>query len=164
MASIERLLPKAGLSNQLLLRETSRFSSTQIGSLHRDRKDEFLLAHLACYVLLQKDCKDVQAALLAATGMAFPRRIIGDHWRDVIAALHFGVATQEARQLLLRGPIQASLAKGDAASLSELASTHPDGFWTVLEDSVPAGGEDWGSPFACRPIEGSRCPSSQPGI
>ena len=49
----------------------------------------------------------------------------------------------EARQLLLRGPIEGALAHGDGTTLSELASAHPTGFRIVLEDCVPAGEQAW---------------------
>ena len=115
----------------------------QIGSLHRVRQDEFPLSYLACYVLLQREGQDVLDELLSEAESELPSRIIGSHWKDVIAALHFGVDTQEARQLLLRRPIEAALANGDGTRLSELAVAHPAGFWSVLEDCVPAGTKDW---------------------
>ena len=115
----------------------------QIGSLHRTWQDEFALSHLACYVLLQKGGENIRDALLSKDDSGFPRRIIGDQWREIVAALHFGVPSQEASQLLLRGPIQLALSSGDGTTLSELASAHPSGFWTVLEDTVPAGSQDW---------------------
>ena len=115
----------------------------QIGSLHRTWQDEFPLSHLACYVLLQKGGESIRDALLAKDDWDFPRRIMGDQWREIVAALHFGVPSQEASQLLLRSPIEVALADGDGATLSELASAHPSGFWTVLEDTVPAGSQDW---------------------
>ena len=115
----------------------------QIGTLHRARQDEFPLSHLACYVLLQKDGKNLHDALLAEADLETPSRIIGKQWREIIAALHFGVDTLEARQLLLRRPIEVALADGDGTTLSKLALAHSSGFWTVLEDSVPAGAQGW---------------------
>ena len=115
----------------------------QIGALHRERQDEFPLSSLACYALLQRGDKDVREVLLSEEDSELPSRIIGEHWREVIAALHFGVPTLEANQLLLRGPIETALANGDANSFSDLASIHTDAFWAVLEDSVPAGTRGW---------------------
>ena len=115
----------------------------QIGTLHRTWQDEFPLSHLACYVLIQKDPVDVLSALLSETDLELPKRIIGNNWRDIIAALHFGVETQEARQLLLRRPIEVALANGDGANLVQIAVAHPSGFWSVFEDFVPAGAKDW---------------------
>ena len=117
----------------------------QIGALHREWQDEFQLSHLACYVLFQRDCKDVRKALLSDDDFGFLSRNIGQEWRGIIAALHFGVSIGEARQLLLRGPIQAALADGDGKALSNLESVHRAGFWAVLEDTVPAGANDWSS-------------------
>ena len=115
----------------------------QIGVLHREWQDEFPLSYLACYVLFQKDCKNVREALLANKDFELLSRNIGQEWRGIIAALHFGVSIEEARQLLLRGPIQGALANGDGKTLSNLESTHDAGFWSVLEDTVPTGADDW---------------------
>ena len=115
----------------------------QIGTLHRARQHEFPLSHLACYVLLQRDGLNVLDALLAETNLEVPRRIIGNQWREIIAALHFGVPVKEGRQILLRAPIEGALTNGNGADLSKLALAHPEGFWTVLEDCVPAGAQNW---------------------
>ena len=117
----------------------------QIGALHREWQDEFPLFHLACYVLFQGDGKDVRKALLSNDDSELLSRSIGQEWRGVIAALHFSVPVEEARQLLLRGPIQAALVGGDGKALSNLESVHRAGFWAVLEDTVPAGANDWSS-------------------
>ena len=117
----------------------------QIGALHREWQDEFPLSHLACYVLFQGDGKDVRKVLLSNDDFELLSQSIGQEWRGVIAALHFGVPVEEARQLLLRGPIQAALANGDGKALSELELAHREGFWSVLEDTVPAGADDWKS-------------------
>ena len=117
----------------------------QIGALHREWQDEFPLSHLACYVLFQGDGKDVRKALLSNDDSELLSRSIGQEWRGVIAALHFSVPVEEAHQLLLRGPIQAALVGGDGKALSNLESVHRAGFWAVLEDTVPAGANDWSS-------------------
>ena len=117
----------------------------QVGALHREWQDEFPLPHLACYVLFQRDCEDVRKALLSNEDFELLSRIIGQDWRGIIAALHFGTPVEEAQQLLLRFPIQTALAKGDGKTLSDLESTHGAGFWSVLEDTVPAGANDWNS-------------------
>ncbi|MDE2886530.1 MAG: P-loop NTPase fold protein [Chloroflexota bacterium] len=117
----------------------------QVGALHREWQDEFPLSHLACYVLFQRDCEDVRKALLSNEDIDLLSRIIGHDWRGIIAALHFGKPVEVARQLLLRIPIQTALAEGDGKALSELESIHGAGFWSVLEDTVPAGASDWDS-------------------
>ena len=128
---------KGGLEESAPTPRDLKIFVNQIGTLHRVWQEEFPLSHLACYVLLQRDDTNMRNALLSENDLAFPRRIIGNGWREIIAALHFGVPAQEARQLLLRDPIQVALANGDGNSLSRLAVAHPAGFWTVLEDSVP---------------------------
>lgn len=115
----------------------------QVGALHREWQDEFPLSYLACYVLFQRDCEDVRKALLSTEDIELLSRIIGHDWRGIIAALHFGKPVEVARQLLLRIPIQAALAEGDGKALSDLESIHGAGFWSVLEDTVPAGANDW---------------------
>ena len=115
----------------------------QVGALHRVWQDKFPLSHLACYALLQKDNEDVQSTLLSNQDPRSPKQIIGDEWRGTIAALHFGAPVEEARQLLLRGPIQVALANGDGRTLSDLESVHHNGFWSVLEDTVSAWVNDW---------------------
>ncbi len=136
---------KGGLETSAPTPRDLKIFINQIGSLHRERHDEFPLSHLACHVLLQRDGTNVRECLLSSDDLDFPKRIIGNQWRETIAALHYGVSTQEAQQLLLRGPIQVALGDGDGATLSSLASAHPDGFWAVLEDAVPAGAQDWAS-------------------
>ena len=117
----------------------------QIGALHREWQDQFPLSHLACYVLFQTDQKDVREALLSNSDFELLSESIGRDWRGVIAALHFGVPVEEARQLLLREPIQVALNSGDGKALAGLLSVHHTGFWSVLEDTVPAGAKDWSS-------------------
>ena len=117
--------------------------ANQIGALHRERQHDFELSHYACYVLLTKDVKDLHNDLLSKIDHNLPMRIIGDHWRDVIAAIHFGVNEDEARQLLLRGPIETALAESDGQTLADLRTAHPEGFWAVLDDCVPTGAANW---------------------
>ena len=136
---------KGGLERSAPTPRDLKIFVNQIGGLHREWQDEFPLSHLACYVLLQKDGADVRKALLSNEDWEFLSQNIGQQWRETIAALHFGVPAQEASQLLLRGPIQVALAKGDGTTLSELATAHSSGFWAVLEDSLLAGAQDWNS-------------------
>ena len=128
----------------------------QIGALHRERQPDFKLSDYACYVLFKKNVNNVHQTLLLDDDKLdddkldddkykLPKRIMGDRWREVIAAIHFGVDKNEARQLLLRGPIESALAEGDGSTLSDLASDQPEAFWAVLDDSVPGGGKDWNS-------------------
>ena len=123
--------------------------ANQIGALHRERQPDFALSDYACYVLFKKGVSDVHEALLKGDVSTsddkykLPGRIIGDHWRERIGAIHFGVTDEEARELLLRRRIESALAEGDGRILSDLAQDQPRGFWPVLEDSVPGGAGDW---------------------
>ena len=134
---------KGGLESSAPTPRDLKIFVNQIGSLHRQRQHEFSLSELSCYVLVKRDNKDVRKVLLCEEESEFPRRIIGPQWRETIAAMHFGVPVGEARQLLLRGPIESALDAGDWKRLSDIESIHSDGFWTVLEDSVPAGAQSW---------------------
>ena len=134
---------KGGLEKSAPSPRDLKIFVNQIGALHRARQDEFPLSHLACYALLQKDRVNVHDALLSDGDLAFAARIIGEEWREVIGAIHYGVPTAEARQLLLRGPIEVALSNGDGDTISELLSAHPTAFWSVLEDCVPAGSQNW---------------------
>ena len=136
---------KGGLETSAPTPRELKIFVNQIGALHREWREEFPLSHLACYVLLQKDAVSVYDVLHSNEDQKFLTRNIGAQWREIIAALYFGVPAQEARQLLLRRPIEVALASGDGNGLSELASIHPTAFWPVLEDSVPAGAPDWNS-------------------
>ena len=137
--------PSGGLETSAPTPRELKGFVNQIGALHREWQDEFPLSHLACYVLFQRDCKDVRKALLSGNDFELLSRNIGQEWRGTIAALHFGVPVEEASQLLLRVPIQGALVSGDGQTLSTLASGHTTGFWAVLEDTVPAGAENWNS-------------------
>ena len=134
---------KGGLESSAPTPRDLKIFVNQIGALHRQRQHEFLLSELSCYVLLKRDDADVRTVLLCEEDSEFPRRLIGSHWRETIAAMHFGVPVGEARQLLLRGPIESALDAGDWKRLLDIESTHSDGFWTVLEDAVPAGAQSW---------------------
>ena len=105
---------KGGLERSAPTPRDLKLFVNQIGSLHREWQHEFPLSHLACYVLFQKDYKDMRKALLSNEDFELLSRNIGQDWRGTIASLHFGVPIEEARQLLLRGPIQVALANGDA--------------------------------------------------
>ena len=119
--------------------------ANQIGALHRERQHDFELSHYACYVLLMKEVENLHNDLISKTDHNLPMRIIGGHWRDVIAAIHFGVDVDEARQLLLRGPIETALTESDGQTLGDLRTAHPEGFWAVLDDCVPTGAANWNS-------------------
>ena len=94
-------------------------------------------------MLLKNDVEDLYQVLLSESDYKLPLRLIGDNWREVIAAIHFGVTKEAARELLLRGRIETALADGEGTTLSDLASDQPRGFWAVLDDSVPRGAENW---------------------
>ena len=134
---------KGGLETSAPTHRSLKTFVNQVGALHREWQDRFPLSHLACYVLFQKDCKDVRRTLLSNDEVELLSKNIGREWRGIVAALHFGVPVEEAQELLLRGPIQFALANGDGKTLSDLQDAHSAGFWSVLEDTVPGGVDDW---------------------
>ena len=90
MACSVPLLPKGGPDTSAPTPRDLKTLVNQVGALHREWQDEFPLSHLACYVLFQRDCEDVRKALLSNEDIEFLSRIIGQDWRGIIAALHFG--------------------------------------------------------------------------
>ena len=88
-------------------------------ALYRQRGDDIALAVMALYVLHRGKI----AGTALADDILSPRekRVVADaDWRVPIAALHFGVTTDEATQLLLQEPIVASLREGSKEKLKAL--------------------------------------------
>ena len=121
---------KGGLETSAPTPRSLKNFVNQIGALHREWQDQFPLSYLACYVLFQKDCKDVRKALLSNDDFELLSRNIGQDWRGIVAAFHFNVPIEKARQLLLRGPIEFALANSDGKTLSDLESAHLQDFWS----------------------------------
>lgn len=122
----------------------------EIGAVHRQWEDQFRLQDYACFVLLHESAEDAIEVALRATSKhpdpdhaPFARSVMGEKWRDTLAALHFNVPINEARQMLLRGPIETALAEGDGSALRERMEGYPDGFWAVFEYALPGGAPKW---------------------
>ena len=119
----------------------------EVGAIHRQwrQTDEFTLAEIACFVLLQRDGA-TEEALVSTTeneSASFAQRVAGDEWRDKLAVLYFNAPVGQARQLLLRGPIESALSGADGAALRRLESANGDSFWAVFEHAVPTGSPNW---------------------
>ena len=120
----------------------------EIGAIHRQwqHTDGLALSDFAGFVLLQRD--DATEKAIRSTAQdedsSFARRVLGENWRDTLAILLFNAPISQARQMLLREPIETALSAGRAGVLRELEAAHREGFWAVFEDSVPAGAPDWG--------------------
>lgn len=116
-----------------------------IGALHRQWGDRFALHDYACAALLRG--ADLGTVVRGdpehLADSRFAQDVIGDRWKDVLAALHFNTSIEVARQILLREPIEGALSRGDAESIQRLISEHPEGFWAVFEDAVPGGAGTW---------------------
>ena len=107
-----------------------------IASVHRQRQDEFPLAHLGYYYLLQRDGTDIPKGLREGNlPMPDVRGILGADVADHLAALLFSVDVELARQLLLRDPIQSALRTASGDDLRVLSQSR--GFWEVLEQVLP---------------------------
>ena len=120
----------------------------EIGAVHRQwqHADGLTLSDLACFVLLQRD-EVAETALRSAAEDAdalFAEEVLRDGWRDTLAVLYFNAPIRQAREMVLRDPIEAALSTAGGESLRALEAAHGDGFWAVFEDSVPAGAGEWG--------------------
>ena len=120
----------------------------EIGAIHRQWRhlEQFTLADFATFVLLQRD--DATEGTLRSTidsvDARFAQRVAGGKWRDTLAVLYFNTPIKQARQLLLREPIEKALVTADGQALRELEEANGDAFWAVFEDAVPAGAVSWG--------------------
>ena len=119
----------------------------EIGAVHRQwqHADGFALSDFACFVLLQRD-GITNSTLRSKAGnknTSFAQRVLGNEWRDTLAVLYFNTPINQARQMLLREPIETALDAANGEVLRDLEAAHGDGFWAVLEDTVPAGSNDW---------------------
>jgi len=104
----------------------------QIGAIHRQWQDEFPLFHIGYYILQKRKGENIIKNLL--TGKYKQPQIeafFGSGLIDSLTALSFNVEVAQARQLLLKEPIEIVLREGDAKRFSELMN-HP-GFSEVLE-------------------------------
>ncbi len=120
----------------------------ELGAVHRQwqHADGLTLSDLACFVLLQRD-EVAETALRSAAGnedALFAEELLGDGWRDTLAVLYFNAPIRQAREMVLRDPIETALSAADGEALRALEAAHGDGFWAVFEDSVPAGAGEWG--------------------
>ena len=119
----------------------------EIGAVHRQwqHTDGLILSDLAGFVLLQRDGV-AETALRSTTedeNASFAERVLGDDWRDTLVRLYFSAPISQARQMLLREPIETALSTGNGEVLRDLEAAHGDGFWAVFEDSVAAGAAEW---------------------
>ncbi len=104
-----------------------------IGALYRRYEGAFPVDHLALYAILRRQGHDVRLWLLEAVEeQKHFTSILGDSYIASLRAMAHGTTdTQRARDLHLRGPIEASLANGNDAELMLLVDV--PGFWQVLE-------------------------------
>ena len=119
----------------------------EIGAIHRQwqHTNGLTLPDFAGFVLLQRDGV-TETALRSDTeddNASFAERVLGSEWRDTLAVLYFNTSINQARQLLLREPIETALSAANGEELRDLEAAHGDGFWAVFEDTIPAGAAEW---------------------
>lgn len=107
----------------------------QVGTITRQWQDTFPLSQVAYFVLLgrREPSVDVPKGLLDRTQPEEPfSDVLGDSAEDHLAAMAFNVPVSQARQLLLRDPLEQALGQGDREALQKL--TENAGFWEVILD------------------------------
>ena len=96
-------------------------------------------------MLLQRD--GVTETALRSTeedeNALFAGRVLRNEWRDTLAVLYFNTPINQARQMLLREPIETAFSAANGEVLRDLEAAHGDGFWAVFEDTIPAGADEW---------------------
>lgn len=105
-----------------------------ICALYRRFQGAFPVDHMAVYAILRRQGHDVRLWLLGhqADRGLYETLLRGSSFVDSLCAMAHGTTDKDrARDLLLRTPIEASLAEGDHEELVKLSSAH--GFWQVLE-------------------------------
>jgi hypothetical protein len=136
-----RVFAVVGGDSQLPTPRDLKLFVNQIGAIHRQWVDAFPLPQIAYYVLLRGKNTDVIKELREGNvPVESIVSILGDNATDNLAAIAFNTEVNKARQLLLKGPLTDALVTGDEIRLEQLAQSHPDAFWVVLEN-VPFG--DW---------------------
>ena len=63
-------------------------------------------------------------------------QICGEDLPRSLTAVYFNVAPAHAMQLLIEGPIEQALMSGDGEAITDLASSHEEAFWDILQSLV----------------------------
>jgi hypothetical protein len=109
----------------------------QVGALHRVWADDFPLSHLAYYALLRIHQTPMPDGLVAGLPLegAFSK-LLGEGYRENLAAITFGVERDLAVQMLLQPLIIQAIANREPKKLGALRSRFQEGFFEVLEDAM----------------------------
>ena len=131
-------LVKSG-RKQITPREMKLFVNS-LAVAYRQRGDDIPLPAIAAYLLHRKDVvgSNIPDTLLSPGEQRAVEYTT--NWRTLIAALHFGVAVEEANQILLQEPILAALRDGAPSRLHE--EEKRPGFDDVLQKVLRALLED----------------------
>lgn len=125
----------------------------QIGTITRQWKTAFPLPQVAYYVILRRKLKNIPDELLKKE-IPEPAyvNLLGENATDNLAAMAFNVPARQARQLLLRTPVELAFGSGDVTAAKDL-SNYP-GFWEVFQD-VPF--SDWTEKESLKVANVARC-------
>ncbi len=112
----------------------------QIGSIHRQWKDEFHLSHMAYYVLLRRmNYPVVDMVLKGLLPTPDVEALIAPDATDHLAALAFNTPIAEAKQIRLNNPIQQAFETRIPKTLEDCYEAHHNkGFWEALEAMAQA--------------------------
>ena len=107
----------------------------QIGVYHRQWQHEFPLGHIAYYVILRRQHKEIRKDLLSGK-LPDPKieSILSSRLGANLSGLVFNVKADLGQQLLLGDPIKLALEENDTEKLNELQKHHDEGFWAVIEE------------------------------
>lgn len=113
-----------------------------LGALHRQWQDAIPLPVQAFYAILSKRSHDLGSELAITKDedilRTIPADMLGERWREWLAAMHFNVPIEEALQVSMEGRMQEALSMGDFEKLKPLSEI--GGFDHVLEKIAERGG------------------------
>ncbi len=115
----------------------------QVGAFHRQWGDTIPIGHMAYYVILKQNNVNIVEELRKGNLPEINRAsLLGNGVQDNLAALHFNVDVQRARQIVLRKPIISALTDIHIDEIKLLAETNP-GFWEIMEQELLGILNDW---------------------
>ena len=130
-----------GMQDRLPTPRDIKLYINSIGALHRQWQDEISLPAQALYVLMSKDEPRFDEKLSKEEFLEpYTRQIVslvGDDYREALAAIHFNVPKEKALQVLMGQFVRKALSEGNIEELKERENI--PGFAQVIEHVI---GED----------------------
>jgi len=110
----------------------------QIGAVHRQWQHEFPIGHVAYYAILSRDRKMDIRDIVLRNELPYPviPQILPGNLRESLAGLHFNVKASVGIELVFGQPIADAIISNDYNALKKLESSHPGGFWPLLERTI----------------------------